>query len=42
MLVVLGKKKCEETLKLLVNFQMMRKSSFTVGYINAQVTKGGK
>ena len=30
MVVVLVKKRSEETLKLLVNFQMMRKSSFIV------------
>ena len=30
MLMVLVKKQSEETLKLLVNFQMMRKSSFIV------------
>ena len=30
MLVVLVKKQSEETLKLLVNFQIMRKSSFII------------
>ena len=42
MLVVLVSKQSEETLKLLVNFQMMRKSSFIMDYTKTQVTKGGK
>ena len=41
-LVILVKKQSEEILKLLVNFLMMRESSFIMDQIKNQVITGGK
>ena len=41
-LVALAIKRSEETLKLLMNFEMIKKSSFVMDQIKTKVNKGGK